>query len=81
MSERPVPHQPSPDRPDVDGPESADPGTGPPATGLPAVDEALAGLADLDQRPVSEHHTDLAAAHEVLHAELESPSEQGEGRG
>ena len=53
----------------------------PPATGLPAVDDALAGLADLDQRPVSEHHTELAAAHEVLHAELESPSGQGEGRG
>ena len=30
---------------------------------------------------MSEHHTELAAAHEVLHAELESPSEQGEGRG
>lgn len=53
----------------------------PPATGLPAVDDALAGLADLDQRPVSEHHSELAAAHEVLHAELESPSGQGEGRG
>ena len=52
----------------------------PPATGLPAVDEALAGLAELDQRPVSEHHTELAAAHEVLHAELESPSGQVEGR-
>lgn len=52
-----------------------------PATGLPAVDEALAGLGDLDQRPVGEHHAELAAAHEVLHAELESPSGQGEGRG
>ena len=49
-----------------------------PATGLPAVEDALAGLADLDQRPVSEHHTELAAAHEVLHAELESPSGQVE---
>jgi hypothetical protein len=53
----------------------------PPATGLPAVDDALAGLSDLDGRPVSEHHTELAAAHEVLHAELDSPSGQVEGRG
>ena len=29
---------------------------------------------------MSEHHTELAAAHEVLHAELESPSGQVEGR-
>ncbi|HEY5980407.1 MAG TPA: hypothetical protein VIT41_12305 [Microlunatus sp.] len=52
-----------------------------PATGLPVVDEALAQLTDLDQRPVSEHHAALAAAHEVLHDELQSPSEQVEGRG
>jgi hypothetical protein len=59
---------------------AADPVDEPPATGLPAVDEALAGLAALDQRPVSEHHTELAAAQEVLHAELEAPSGQVEGR-
>ena len=53
---------------------------GRPATGLPAVDEALAGLNDLDQRPVSEHHAELAAAHETLHAELESPSGSSDGR-
>ena len=52
----------------------------PPATGLPAVDDALARLADLDRQPVSEHHSELAAAHEVLHAELDSPSGQVEGR-
>ena len=52
----------------------------PPATGLPAVDDALDGLADLDRRPVSEHHTELAAVHEVLHAELDAPSGQVEGR-
>jgi hypothetical protein len=51
-----------------------------PATGLPAVDEALARLDDLDQRPVSEHHAELAAAHETLHAELESPSGPADGR-
>ena len=59
---------------------AADPVDEPPTTGLPAVDEALAGLAELDQRPVTEHHTELSAAHEVLHAELESPSGQVEGR-
>lgn len=52
-----------------------------PATGLPAVDEALARLDDLDRLPVSEHHTELAAAHETLHAELESPSGPSDGRG
>jgi len=44
-----------------------------PTTGLPAVDDALSRLADLDQRPVSEHHEPLAAAHEALHGELQSP--------
>jgi len=52
-----------------------------PATGLPAVDQALTALADLEQRPVSDHHTELAAAHEVLHDELQTPSGQVEGRG
>ncbi|HEY5786485.1 MAG TPA: hypothetical protein VIT65_17085 [Microlunatus sp.] len=63
---------------DVSTPESEDDAL--PVTGLPAVDRALAELADLDERPVSEHHTALAAAHEVLHAELQSPSGQVEGR-
>lgn len=52
-----------------------------PATGLPAVDGALAELGDLDQRPVSEHHAALAAAHESLHQALESPSGPVDGRG
>ncbi len=60
--------------PDVAGDER-------PSTGLPAVDDALARLADLEQRPVSEHHAALAAAHETLHAELESPTGPTEGRG
>jgi hypothetical protein len=81
VSQRPIDPEGSAARPGVDPSDSGDPGTGSPATGLPAVDEALAGLADLDQRPVSEHHAALAAAHEVLHSELESPSEQAEGRG
>jgi hypothetical protein len=45
-----------------------------PSTGLAAVDEAVARLADLDERPVSEHHEVLAAVHEVLHAELQASS-------
>lgn len=48
-------------------------------TGLPAVDEALERLADLDERPVSEHHEALAAAHEALHTELQSPSGRADG--
>lgn len=35
-------------------------------TGLPEVDEALARLDDLGERPVAEHPEALAAVHEVL---------------
>lgn len=42
----------------------------PPTTGLPEVDEALAGLADLEERPVAEHPEALAAVHEMLHQSL-----------
>ena len=52
-------------------------GTTAPATGLPAVDEALSGLADLDEQPVSEHHDALSAAHEALHEALQSPVRHG----
>lgn len=41
-----------------------------PTTGLTEVDEALARLVDLEQRPVAEHPEALAAAHEVLHQTL-----------
>ncbi|BAK34754.1 hypothetical protein MLP_17400 [Microlunatus phosphovorus NM-1] len=44
-----------------------------PATGLTEVDEALAGLADLGRRPVSEHPEALSAVHEVLHQTLQTP--------
>jgi len=44
-----------------------------PATGLPEVDEALAGLVDLGERPVSEHPEALAAVHEMLHQTLLAP--------
>lgn len=43
-----------------------------PTTGLVAVDQAIASLADLDGRPVSQHPEALAAVHETLHHELQS---------
>lgn len=45
-----------------------------PTTGLPEVDEALAGLAELEERPVAEHPEALAAVHEVLHQTLHAPA-------
>ncbi|HEU5484172.1 MAG TPA: hypothetical protein VFU98_04630 [Microlunatus sp.] len=53
----------------VDVPE----GAGAPPTGLPDVDQALKRLTALDDRSVSEHPDELAAAHETLHRALESP--------
>lgn len=50
-----------------------------PVTGLPRVDEAIARLADLDERPVNEHPEVLASVHEALHSELESSSEPAVG--
>jgi hypothetical protein len=43
----------------------------PPETGDPEIDRALAGLADLPDAPLSEHHDRLASAHEVLHRALD----------
>jgi hypothetical protein len=51
--------------------ESAGP---PPVTGDAAVDEALAGLAELDELPLTEHPDRLARAHEVLRTALEAGS-------
>lgn len=50
------------------------PGAEPPTTGRPAVDEAIGRLADLDERPVSEHPETLAEVHETLHTELQPRS-------
>lgn len=47
-----------------------------PVTGQAEVDHALAGLADLDQVPLEQHHERLTQAHAALHAAL-----QGEGAG
>jgi hypothetical protein len=47
---------------------------GPPVTSNAAVDDALAGLAELDTVPVTEHHEHLARAHEVLRTALEAGS-------
>lgn len=41
-----------------------------PETGHPAVDEVLASLADLDERPVSEHVAVFERAHDRLRAAL-----------
>jgi hypothetical protein len=55
--------------------EAASDGAGaPPVTGDAAVDEALAGLAELDEVPLTEHHDRLARAHEVLRMALEAGS-------
>jgi hypothetical protein len=47
----------------------------PPAPTLPEADhpqvaEALRQVADLDDRPLAEHHDRLSRAHEVLHGVL-----------
>jgi hypothetical protein len=39
-------------------------------TGEAEVDAALAGLAELDELPVGQHHDRLAQMHEVLHRAL-----------
>ena len=44
-------------------------------TGDPRVDEVLASLAGLDERPVSEHATVFERAHEELRAALEPDRE------
>jgi hypothetical protein len=56
-------------------PEDADPAISPLQTGNPAVDDALAGLADLASAPVADHHDRLAQAHAVLHEALDPPDE------
>lgn len=54
-------------RPDADTP--------PPVTGEAAVDEAMAGLADLGSVPVPDHHDRLARAHEALHQVMHPSSD------
>jgi hypothetical protein len=75
-----------PDFPDDDEPEGSDDegvegrlveaerGDGP-RTGDPRVDEVLASLAGLDERPVSEHAAVFDGAHEKLRAALEPDRE------
>jgi hypothetical protein len=46
----------------------------PPVTGDKAVDDAIAGLAELDALPLTEHPDRLARAHEVLRTALEGGS-------
>ena len=56
-------------------PEDADPAISPPQTGNPAIDDTLAGLAELASAPVADHHDRLAQAHAVLHEALDPPDE------
>ncbi|MBA8795277.1 hypothetical protein FHX74_002905 [Friedmanniella endophytica] len=46
-----------------------------PSTGHAGVDDALAELDDLAERPLEEHHDRLSAAHERLHDALQQPAE------
>jgi hypothetical protein len=55
-------------------PSTDDAGPEAPRTGDPRVDEALGGVADLDEHPVDEHAERLAAAHGALQEVLRSPS-------
>ena len=48
--------------------------SGPPVTGDRAVDDALAGLAELDDLPLTEHPDRLARVHDVLRTALEAGS-------
>ena len=52
-------------------------GATPPSTGDPEIDRALGELADLPSRPLTEHHDQLAAVHEVLHRVLDRNDEPG----
>jgi len=56
-------------------PQDADLPSSPPQTEHPAVDDALAGLADLGSAPLAEHHDRLAKAHEVLQEALDRTDE------
>ena len=44
--------------------------TTPPQTSDESIDEALRSVAEIEQRPLSEHHDQLVSAHEVLHQAL-----------
>jgi hypothetical protein len=51
----------------------------PSRTGHAEIDQALAGLDELDARPVGEHPARLAAAHDVLHRALHERSRPPDG--
>lgn len=50
---------------------------GVPMTGEAAVDDALSGLAELASTPVTDHHDQLARAHESLHDALHTDTVNG----
>lgn len=51
-------------------PESEPSAPPPPSTGDPSVDGAIEGLDRLEDRPLDQHHDQLARAHETLHRAL-----------
>jgi hypothetical protein len=61
--------------PDHNQPEDPEPQSSSPQTGHPAVDDALAGLADLQSAPLAEHHDRLAKAQELLQEALDRTDE------
>ncbi len=52
------------------GPRPRSTDGGPPAVEHPEVAAALDQVADLDDRPLAEHHDRLSRVHEVLHGVL-----------
>ncbi|OYO22111.1 hypothetical protein CGZ93_09430 [Enemella dayhoffiae] len=60
--------------------QAKDPGPVP-TTGHARVDGVLADLADLAERPLTEHHDALARAHEDLHRVLSDPDDESTGAG
>lgn len=46
-----------------------------PVTGQPEIDRATQAIEDLANRPLADHHDELARAHEVLHNAL-NPGQQ-----
>ncbi|WP_372733673.1 hypothetical protein [Nocardioides sp.] len=57
--------------PEVDVPETATPETATPETGVPAVDEVLASMAEVTQRPVHEHVEIFGRAQDQLRRALD----------
>ena len=62
-----------------EGPDAVRPDPEPVRTGVAEVDEVLAALEALDERPVEEHPAAFEAAHERLRSSLDSTGLDGAG--